>query len=266
MLQWLARTLAPPPRVFGGDLVAVVMLGVLTQNSQAVEPGKVDFLREVRPILANHCFKCHGQDEAARKANLRLDIRDVAVRPAKSGELPIVPGKPDKSELVRRIFAEDDDQMPPSAAKRPLTQEQREILKRWIAEGAEYKPHWAFIKPVQQPLPKVRDKAWPRNAIDSFVLARLEKEGLKPSPRADKYTLARRLYFDLIGLPPTPEQADAFVNDAAPDAYEHLVATLLASPHYGERWARRWLDLARYADTMVMRRTNRVTCGPGGIG
>jgi hypothetical protein len=187
------------------------MLGVLSQNSPAVEPGKVDFLREVRPILANHCFKCHGQDEAARKAKLRLDVRDVAVQPAKSGVVPIVPGKPDKSELVRRIFVEDDDQMPPSAAKRALTQEQKEMLKRWIAEGAEYKPHWAFIKPAQQPLSKVRDKAWPRNAIDHFVLARLEREGLKPSPRADKYTLVRRLYFDLIGLPPTPAETDAFV-------------------------------------------------------
>src|SRR5262245_39434102 len=111
---------------------------------------KVDFLRDVRPILAGHCLKCHGQDEDARKGKLRLDVRDNAIKPAKSGEVAIVPGRPDKSELVRRIFAEDDDQMPPEAAKRPLTQEQKEILKRWVAEGAEYKPHWAFIKPAQQ--------------------------------------------------------------------------------------------------------------------
>jgi hypothetical protein len=211
--------------------------------------AEVDFLRDVRPILAGHCLKCHGQDEDARKAKLRLDVRDSAINLAKSGAVPIVPGKPEKSELVRRIFANDDDQMPPPAAKRPLTQEQKEILKRWIAEGAEYKPHWAFIKPVQQPLPKVRDKAWPQTAIDHFVLACLEKEGLKPAPRADKYTLARRLYLDLIGLPPTPAEADAFANDSSADAYERLVDKLLASPHYGERWARRWLDLARYADT-----------------
>ena len=230
-------------------LVALIVPGVAPQRIRAAEPGKVDFLREVRPILANHCFKCHGQDEAARKAKFRLDIRESAIAPAKSGAVPIVPGKLDKSELVRRIFAEDDDQMPPAAAKRPLTPEQKQILKRWIGEGAEYKPHWAFIKPAQPPLPKVRDKAWPRNAIDNFVLARLEQEGLKPSPHADKYTLVRRLYLDLIGLPPTPTEADAFVNDSSPEACERLVDKLLASPHYGERWARRWLDLARYADT-----------------
>jgi len=211
---------------------------------------KVDFTREVRPILAGHCFKCHGQDEGARKAKLRLDDRNSAINPAKSGELPIVPGKPDKSELVRRIFSTDEDeQMPPPGAKNPLVPADKEILKRWITEGAEYKPHWAFIAPKQAPLPNVQDKNWPQNAIDRFVLARLEKERLKPSPRADKFSLVRRLYLDLIGLPPTSAQADAFVTDASPAAYERLVDQLLASPHYGERWARRWLDLARYADT-----------------
>src|SRR5262249_55199531 len=122
-------------------------------------------------------------------------------------------------------------------------------LKRWIAEGAEYKTHWAFVAPTQAPLPKVHHPDWPQNAIDQFILARLEAEGLRPSPRADRYTLVRRLYLDLVGLPPTPEEADAFVNDTAPDAYEKVVDRLLASPAYGERWARRWLDLARYADT-----------------
>jgi hypothetical protein len=139
--------------------------------------------------------------------------------------------------------------MPPPSAKNPLTTAEKEILKQWIAQGAPYKPHWGFVKPVRPSLPTVQDTGWPRNEIDHFILARLEKEGLKPSERADKYTLARRLYLDLIGLPPTPEQADAFVNDHSPNAYERLVDDLLASPHYGERWARRWLDLARYADT-----------------
>jgi len=212
--------------------------------------AKVDFTREVRPILANHCFKCHGPDEGARKAKLRLDVRDEAIKPAKSGEKAIIPGKPEKSELVARIFAEvEDDLMPPASTKHPLSQAQKEILKRWIAEGAEYKTHWAFIAPKQSPLPKVRNQAWPRNAIDHFVLARLENEGLSPAPAADKCSLVRRVYFDLTGLPPTPEQADAFVNDTSPDAYERLVDKLLASSAYGERWARRWLDLARYADT-----------------
>jgi len=231
-------------------LTAARAYGAADPGNTAPAGGAVDFLRDVRPILASHCFKCHGPDEEARKAKLRLDLRENALQPAKSGELPIVPGKPDRSELVRRVFSADENEaMPPPAANKDLTPDQKEILKRWVAAGAEYKPHWAFVKPSQAPPPATRDAAWPRNAIDQFVLARLEREGLKPSPRADDYTLARRLYLDLIGLPPTPEQADAFANDHAPGAYERLVDRLLASPHYGERWARRWLDLARYADT-----------------
>ncbi len=230
-------------------LAAINAHADLASNS-STSAVKVDFTREVRPILASHCFKCHGQDEGSRKAKLRLDVREDALKPAKSEELPIVPGQPDKSEAVRRIFTDnEDDLMPPPGAKNPLTSADKEILKRWIAEGADYQPHWAFIAPKQSPPPEVKDKAWVQNAIDDFVLARLEKENLKPSPRADKYTLVRRLYLDLIGLPPTPAQAEAFVNDPSPDAFEKLVDQLLASPHYGERWARRWLDLARYADT-----------------
>ena len=212
--------------------------------------GAVDYLRDVRPILSGHCFKCHGPDEGTRKGGLRLDLREEAVKEAKSGAKTIVPGSVDESELLKRVLTSDeDDLMPPPAAKHPLTTMQKETLKQWIAEGAEYKPHWAFVAPKQAPLPKVKNTAWPKNEIDHFVLARLEKEGLKPSERADRYTLVRRLYLDLIGLPPTPEQADAFVNDLSENAYEQLVDSLLASPHYGERWARRWLDLARYADT-----------------
>ena len=212
--------------------------------------AEVDFLRDVRPILSSYCFKCHGPDESTRKAGLRLDIREEALKPAKSGELAIVPEDSEKSELVRRILTSDeDDLMPPPSAKHPLTSAQKDILKRWVAAGAEYKPHWSFENPRQTPLPEVKDRAWPRNEIDYFILARLEKEGLKPSEQADKHTLVRRLYLDLIGLPPTPEQADAFVNDDSGNACENLVDSLLASPHYGERWARRWLDLARYADT-----------------
>lgn len=224
--------------------------GTNQSPGNAATSPSVDFARVVRPVLASHCFKCHGMDEAARKARLRLDVRENAIAPAKSGELPIAPGKPGESEVVRRIFAaNDDDLMPPVGAKNPLTAEEKELLRKWIAEGAPYQPHWAFLSPRQAPLPVVRDKTWPRNAIDYFVLARLENEGLHPSPPADKYTLARRLYLDLLGLPPTPEEADAFVNDPAPEAYERLVDQLLASPHYGERWARRWMDLARYADS-----------------
>lgn len=212
--------------------------------------AEVDFLRDVRPILSTHCFKCHGPDETTRKANLRLDLREEAIKPAKSGSTAIVPGDVDQSELLKRILTTDEeDLMPPPAAKIPLSAAQKETLRNWIAAGAEYQPHWAFESPKAAPLPKVADASWPRNEIDHFVLARLEKEGLKPSEPADKYTLVRRVYLDLIGLPPTPEQTDAFVKDESNHAYERLVDSLLASPHYGERWARRWLDLARYADT-----------------
>ena len=211
---------------------------------------QIDFARDVRPILAGRCFKCHGPDEAQRQAGLRLDVRESATAEADSGLRAVVPGRPDESELVRRIFSEDRSEiMPPAHAKNPLTAAQKEILRRWIAAGAEYEPHWAFIAPQRPPLPEVRDAEWSRNPIDRFVLARLEREGLAPSPPADGYTLIRRVYLDLIGLPPTPEEADAFVNDDSPEAYERLINRLLASPHYGERWARRWLDLARYADT-----------------
>lgn len=210
----------------------------------------VDFTREVRPILSRHCFKCHGPDDKARQADLRLDVRDNALAVTGSGKPAIVPGKPDESEVVRRIFSLDENEaMPPPTAKLPLTADEKQVLRRWISEGARYAAHWAFVSPKQAPLPQVKLDIWPRNAIDFFVLARMEAEGLAPSPPADKYALARRLYLDLIGMPPSPAEAAAFVDDASDDAYEKLVDRLLRSPHYGERWARRWLDLARYADT-----------------
>ncbi|MCI0360331.1 MAG: PSD1 and planctomycete cytochrome C domain-containing protein [Planctomycetaceae bacterium] len=230
----------------------------------AAEPGAPDFNREVRPILSAHCFKCHGPDDKVREAGLRLDRRDSATAKLESEATAIVPGQPDKSELVRRIFAEDEgERMPPPAANKVLSAQQKDILRRWIAAGADYAPHWAFVAPKQSPLPSVKRADWPRNPIDHFVLARLEATGLTPSPPADKYTLIRRLYLDLIGLPPTVEEVDAFVAACSPPgadgeterrrdretAYETVVDKLLDSPHYGERWARRWLDLARYADT-----------------
>jgi len=205
---------------------------------------------EVRPILAQHCFKCHGPDDKARKGKLRLDLRDEAIKPARSGNSPIVPGKPDESQLLKRIHSTDETElMPPPSAKNPLTKAQKESLKKWIEEGAPYASHWAFAPPKQPALSAVKNKEWPRNGIDHFVLARLEKEGMKPSSPAEKLTLVRRVYLDLIGLPPTPAEADAFVKNEADDAYEKLVDKLLANPAYGELWARRWLDLARYADT-----------------
>jgi hypothetical protein len=210
----------------------------------------LDFARDVRPILAKNCFVCHGPDDNTREAGLRLDRFHSATKEADSGAAPIVPGKPEESELVRRIFSDDEgERMPPSEAKSQLTGEQKETLRRWIAAGARYTEHWAFVPPKQPPLPAVKQSDWPRNEIDHFILARLEAEGLSPSPPADKHTLVRRIYLDLIGLPPTPQEVDAFLADEAPRAYERLVDRLLASEHYGERWARLWLDLARYADT-----------------
>ena len=234
-----------------GCSLAVLIAMLAPVAARAASPAApINFNRDVRPILSENCFKCHGFDDKARKGKLRLDLRDTALKGGKSGDPAIVPGKPDDSELVRRIFSKDEDEMmPPSSVKAPVTEVQKQVLKQWIAEGAEYSAHWAFVAPVQATLPVVKQAGWAQNAIDSFVLARLEAEGLHPSKPADRYTLARRLYLDLIGLPPTPAEADAFVNDASPDAYAKLVEKLLASPRYGERWARRWLDLARYADT-----------------
>ena len=235
-------------------LVAVAsaaLILILAAGAALTAPAApVDFHRDVRPVLSRHCFKCHGPDDKQRQAGLRLDQREGALKPGPSGKPALVPGRPDASQLVQRIFATHAGRiMPPAHVKNPLTEAQKRALKQWVAEGAVYRPHWAFVAPKGTALPPVRLKSWPRNPIDRFVLARLEREGLKPSPPADRYTLIRRVSLDLTGLPPTPAEADAFVNDRAPDAYERLVDRLLASPNYGERWARRWLDLARYADT-----------------
>lgn len=228
----------------------VAVFSVLPVFPGFAESQKVNFSEDIRPILSDNCFKCHGPDEESRKGNLRLDRRESALGPAKSGKRAIVPGKADKSELIARIMTDDaDDVMPPASTKKTLTAKEKDLLRQWVASGAEYQEHWAFAAPRKPSLPKVKDKDWVQNDIDRFVLARLEKDKLKPSAQADRYTLVRRLHLDLIGLPPTPAEVDAFVNDTSRNAYEKLVDRLLASPHFGERWARRWLDLARYADT-----------------
>src|SRR4030095_12096386 len=160
------------------------------------------FLRDVRPILSAYCFKCHGPDEGARKAGFHLDVREAALKPAKSDAIPIVPGQPEASEVVKRILTDDEDEvMPPPSTKHPLNAEQKEILRRWIAEGAEYKPHWAFVPPKRPAVPGRANPSWiVDNPIDAFIQERLAREGLKPSPEADRYTLVRRAYLDLIGL------------------------------------------------------------------
>jgi Protein of unknown function (DUF1553)/Protein of unknown function (DUF1549)/Planctomycete cytochrome C/NedA-like, galactose-binding domain len=207
----------------------------------------VDFNRDVRPILSNNCFACHGPDEKVRKADLRLDTKEGAV--ADLGDhAAIVPGKPDESELVKRITA-TSKVMPPAKTGKKLSKAEIDTLTRWVKEGATYARHWAYVVPVRPELPAVKNAAWPRNAIDRFLLARLEKERLAPSPEADRYALARRLALDLTGLPPTVAEAEAFVKDPSPDAYETYVDLLLRKESYGEHWARLWLDLARYADS-----------------
>jgi hypothetical protein len=178
---------------------------------------KIDFQREIRPLLADKCFACHGRDAEHRQGGLRLDERGAALGSGDSGEQAIVPGMPGKSELVRRIFSTDaDEQMPPPKAKKSLTAAEKELLKRWIAEGAEYKDHWAFSPPVKPAMPAVRNTAWPKNEIDRFILAKLEQEKLSPSPPADPLTLLRRVSLDLVGLPPTLAELDEFVAPSLP--------------------------------------------------
>jgi hypothetical protein len=216
---------------------------------RAAEPG-ISFNRDIRPILSDNCFQCHGPDEQKRQAGLRLDRRDDATKASASGSVAIIPGKVDSSELLKRIATHDADlQMPPASSGKKLTAQQRDLLKRWIAEGAVYQAHWAFLPVTRPDVPKVANPQWPRNDIDRFIAARLEREGLKPSPEASRETLIRRVSLDLTGLPPTPAEVDAFLADQSSDAYEKVVDRLLGSKRYGERMAMQWLDFARYADS-----------------
>ncbi|HEV3002873.1 MAG TPA: DUF1549 domain-containing protein, partial [Pirellulales bacterium] len=212
----------------------------------------VDFNRDIKPILSNYCFKCHGPDAAARKGGsdgLRLDTPEGATADL-GGYAAIVPGKADESALVARITSSDaDERMPPVTTGKKLSAHEVELLTAWVRSGAKYAGHWSYVRPVRPPPPPLENSAWPRNEIDRFILARLVREGLQPSPEADRPALARRLSLDLTGLPPTVEEVDAFVADADPRAYERLVERLLDQPAYGEHWAHMWLDLGRYADS-----------------
>jgi hypothetical protein len=229
--------------------VIFLALGLVAAVPQDVTPKPVDFERDIRPMLSDACYVCHGPDASKRESKLRLDTREGAFIEIE-GVRMIVPGKPEKSELYRRLTTRDsDDHMPPAKAKRKITPAQIAVVKRWIEEGAPWGVHWAFVAPKVPAAPDVRNRTWPRNPIDGFVLARLEREGLAPSPEADKATMLRRVSIDLTGLPPTPEELDAFLADDSLQAYERVVDRLLASPRYGERMAIRWLDAARYADT-----------------
>ncbi len=219
------------------SVALVILVGWTSAFAAAAEP---DFNRDIRPILSNACFKCHGP--ATQKGGVRLDALNLAKK-----KNAIVPGKPDESVLVERIVAGDDDRMPPADSGPRLTPAQVAALKQWIASGAEYAPHWSFVPPRRAEPPRVKTPT--ANPIDAFVAARLEVDRLKPSPEADRPTLIRRVSLDLVGLLPTPKEVEDFVADKSPEAYAKLVDRLLASPHYGERQARHWLDLARYADS-----------------
>src|SRR5262245_19994075 len=222
-------------------IVSMVWLLLLTAMPVAAAE-KVDFQREIRPLLADKCFACHGRDADHREGGLRLDERDAALAGGDSGEKAIVPLQPGNSELIRRILSSDpDERMPPAKSKKELTAADKDVLKRWISEGAEYKSHWAFTPPVRPAVPPVKNTAWPKNEIDRFILARLEKEALPPSPAANRATLLRRVTLDLTGLPPGLDDLN--------DEFSAAVERLLKSPHYGERWGRLWLDGARYADS-----------------
>lgn len=234
-----------PAPVLQAFAAAVFAIAFLAFGKLQANDVPLDFNRDVRPILSENCFYCHGQDGNKRQGDLRLDDREQAITAG-----AIVPGKAAESAIVARIHEIDPDvQMPPPKSNRKLSPEQKVILERWINEGANYAPHWSFVAPVKPNLPEVKNSGWVRNAIDQFVLSKLETEGIAPSPEADRATLLKRLYIDLAGLPPSPSEIDAFVGDSDPQAYEKRVEQLLSSEHYGERMALSWLDAARYADS-----------------
>ncbi len=226
-----------------------LVLAALPLATSALPGGTVHFNRDIRPILSDNCFACHGPDPATRKRGLRLDTEE-GLFTARDGVTPVVKGKPADSELYQRIIAEDEsERMPPVKSHKKLSAAQKDLVKRWIEQGAAWEPHWSLVKPARPAVPAVQDQGWVKNDIDRFILAKLQENGLEPNAEADRRTLIRRVSLDLIGLPPTPAEVEAFVNDPAPDAYEKAVDRLLASPHYGEHRGRYWLDYARYADT-----------------
>src|SRR5262249_55918707 len=240
--SWAGQTLRPANQGRGEDGVSmnatrlkcglaiwVVIAGAGRPPARAgPEPAAVDFNRDIRPILSESCYQCHGPDRNKRKADLRLDLRSGLFRSVE-GTTIVVPGKPDESELLLRVSAEDEDlRMPPPNAGKRLTPDQIERIKRWIEQGAGWKGHWAYLAPSRPPVPRCAKSPHPDNPIDRFIRARLASEGLEPSPEADRKTLIRRLSFDLVGLPPAPEEVEAFVQDTHPDTYEHLVDRLLA--------------------------------------
>ena len=244
-MRWLRYILVLPLICHPGSAHAASPAGARAD----LAGNPVDFASQIRPVLASKCYQCHGPDESSRKAKLRLDQREDALRELK-GRRAIIPGDPGHSELVRRVTLHDgDEQMPPAESHNPVNAEEAALLSRWIRQGAVYSPHWAWMPPRRAPLPPVARRTWPRNGIDRFILSQLEARGLEPAPAADARTLARRVALDLTGLPLPPDELDRVAADLSPHAYERLVDRLLDSPHFGERWTRLWLDLGRYADS-----------------
>ncbi len=237
-----------------GFTVSALCLAASVWTAQKEPPKapkieKIDYNRDIRPILSNKCFNCHGQDPKSVAANLVLNRRETAIADLGDGIHAIVPGKPEASEMIKRINAGEADQMPPATTKKNLTQNEKDLLARWIKEGAVYKEHWAFVTPVRVAPPTVQNKSWVKNEIDRFILAKQEEIDVKPSAEANRATLLRRASLDLTGLPPTPDEIAAFEADKSKNAYEKQLDRLLASPRYGERMAMDWLDGARYADS-----------------
>jgi hypothetical protein len=237
LMRWPAFWLAP------------LLLPCVLVHGKAWSEAPIDFSRQIRPILAEKCFRCHGPDEKARKADLRLDVRDQALADRGEGIRAIVPGKPDDSEMIARIEEEPAFAMPPVKSGKTLSAQEKQLLRQWIAQGAKYEQHWAYLPPRRAIPPQVKQGGWARTPLDRFILAKLEARGLTPSPEAERAALLRRVSLDLTGLPPSLEDLNRFLHDHSPDAYEKAVDRLLASTAYGERWGRIWLDLARYADS-----------------
>jgi hypothetical protein len=224
-------------------MLAILSVALVARGETG--PGAVDFARDIKPLLSDRCFACHGPDEESREGELRLDVREAAV------DWAIVPGEPGESAVIERIESKDPDlKMPPADShKKPLTDAEIALVRRWVQDGAPYQLHWAYVPPTRPDVPAVKNKSWPLNPIDQFIAARQEEHGLNPAEEADRRTLIRRLYVDLLGLPAKPNEVDAFLKDKSPQAYQRLVDRLLASPHFGERMAVYWLDVVRYADS-----------------
>jgi hypothetical protein len=239
-----------------------VAAGVCTVTALAAEPERVSFNRDMRPIMSDTCFRCHGPDSSARKAGLRLDIRAEALKPTRSGRTPIVPGDPDKSEIVARVFASGAKAMPPASAHKELTEKQKDTIRRWVAEGAVYEGHWAYQPVARLAVPASADPSRTKNPIDNFIQDRLRREGMTPAHAADPRTLLRRVTLDLTGVPPTPEEMRAFLSDGSTNAYEKAVDRLLASPRYAEQRTMHWLDAVRYADTSGFHGDNPIPAWP----